>query len=46
MGTFFEPYHQLYLQPADLLEQRCLLGLALVLVLGLLAPGEQIAGAI
>ena len=37
---------QLYLELADLLEQLSLLGLALLLVLALLTPGEQIAGAI
>ncbi|MCX5951474.1 MAG: hypothetical protein NT158_10070 [Cyanobacteria bacterium] len=40
--TFFEPL-QLHLQPADLLEQLCLLGLPVLLVLGLLAPGKQLA---
>ena len=42
---FFEPL-QLHLQPPDLLEQLGLLGLSLLLVLALLAPGEQLAGAL
>ena len=42
---FFEPL-QLHLQLADLLEQLSLLGLTLLLVLALLAAGEQLAGAI
>lgn len=41
----FEPL-QLQLQPSDLLEQLRLLGLPFLLVLGLLASGEQLAGAI
>jgi hypothetical protein len=40
---FFEPL-QLHLKLADLLEQLSLLGLAFVLGLRLLAPGEQVAG--
>jgi len=40
---FFEPL-QLHLQQPDELEQLCLLGLALLLVLGVLAPCEQLAG--
>jgi len=43
--TFFEPL-PLHLQPADRLEQLCLLGLALVFVLGLLSAGEQFTDAI
>jgi len=43
--TFFEPL-QLHLQPPDLLEQLGLLGLPFLLALALLAPGEQLAGAI
>jgi len=42
---FFEPL-QLHLELADLLEQLSLLGLTLLLVLALLAAGEQLAGAI
>jgi len=42
---FFEPL-QLHLQLADLLEQLGLFGLAFLLVLALLASGEQHAGAI
>ena len=42
---FFEPL-QLHLQPPDLLEQLCFLGLPLLLVLALLAAGEQLAGTI
>jgi len=45
LRLFFEPL-QLHLQPPDLLEQLSLLGLSLLLVLALLAPGEQLAGAI
>ena len=45
LRLFFEPL-QLHLQLADLLEQLGLLGLALLFVLALLAPGEQLAGAI
>ncbi len=43
--TFFEPL-QLHLQLADLLEQLSLLGLSVLVVLTLLAPGEQLTGAI
>ncbi len=43
--TFFEPL-QLHLQPPDLLEQFGLLGLTLFLVVALLAPCEQLGGAI
>ncbi len=43
--TFFEPL-QLHLQPPDLLEQLRFLGLPLLLVLGLLTPCEQLAGAV
>jgi hypothetical protein len=43
--TFFEPL-QLHLQPPDLPEQFGLLGLSLFLVFALLAPVEQLAGAI
>ena len=43
--TFFELL-QLHLQTTHLLEQLGLLGLALILVLALLAPGEQLAGTI
>lgn len=42
---FFEPL-QLHLQTPDLLKQLRLLGLPLLLVLGLLAPGEQLAGTV
>ena len=42
---FFEPL-QLHLKPSDLLEQLGLFGLPLLIVLGLLAPGEQLAGAV
>ena len=45
LRLFFEP-RQLHLQPPDLLEQLSLLDLALAGVLALLAPGEQLAGAI
>jgi len=45
LRLFFEPL-QLHLQLADLLEQLGLLGLALAGVLGFLAPGEQLTGAI
>jgi hypothetical protein len=43
--TFFEPL-QFHLQPADLLEQLRLFGLAFLFVLCLLASGEQLAGAL
>jgi len=43
--TFFEPF-QLHLQAPDLLEQLRLFGLSLLLLLALLAPGEQLAGAV
>jgi len=43
--TFFEPL-QLHLQTSDLLEQLSLLGLPLLLVLGVLAPAEQLAGSV
>ena len=36
----------LHLQPADLMEQLSLLGLSHLVVLSLLAPGEQLAGSI
>ena len=45
LRLFFEPL-QLHLQPPYLLEQLGLLGLPLVLVLALLAPGEKLAGTI
>jgi hypothetical protein len=45
LRLFFQPL-QLHLELADLLEQLSLLGLALVLGLRLLAPGEQVAGAL
>ena len=44
-ATFFEPL-QLHLQPPDLLEQLSLLGLSVLVVLTLLAPGEQLTSAI
>jgi hypothetical protein len=44
-AIFFEPL-QLHLQPSYLLEKLGLLGLPFLLVLGFLAPGEQLAGAI
>lgn len=43
--TFCETL-QLHLKPADLLEQLGLLGLTCLLVLALIAPGEQLTGAI
>jgi len=43
--TFFELL-QLHLQPPDLLEQLSFLGLPLLLVLGVLAPAEQLAGSV
>ena len=43
--TFFEPL-QFHLELADLLEQLCLLGLPFLFALALLAPGEQVAGAV
>jgi hypothetical protein len=42
---FFEPL-QLHQQLPNLLEQLSLFGLPLLLVLGLLAPGEQLAGSV
>ena len=45
LRLFFEPI-QLHLQPPDLLEQLSLLGLSVLVVLTLLAPGEQLTGAI
>ncbi len=43
--TFIEPL-QLHLQPPDLLEDLCFLGLTVLLVLGLLTSGEHLAGTI
>jgi len=45
LRLFFEPL-QLHLQPPDLLEQLSFLGLTLLLVLGVLAPAEQLAGTV
>ena len=45
LRLFFEPL-QLHLQPPYLLDQFGLLGLTLLLIVALLAPGEQLAGTV